>query len=259
MNIAIITGASSGLGREYARQLAQDDSIEEFWLVARREERLTALKEELAPKACRLFPLDLTEPDSFTRIEKQLAANTGLEVRGLINAAGFGRIGSCSEIDTATTAHLIDLNCRAAVTLTQLALPFMSAGSHILEICSCAAFQPIPFLTAYAASKAFLLSYSRALGQELAPQHIDVTAVCPYWIKDTEFITEARKTDRQGLFHSLPLASTQAEIAERSLRAARNHIKVCTPDAISFLHRIFASILPHSLLIQASELYRRLR
>ena len=71
MNIAIITGASSGLGREYARQLAQDDSIEEFWLIARREERLTALKEELAPKACRLFPLDLTEPDSFARIEIQ--------------------------------------------------------------------------------------------------------------------------------------------------------------------------------------------
>ena len=256
MNIAIITGASSGLGREYARLLSNEPDLDELWLIARRQPRLERLQEEL-PATCRLIPCDLTAESSLTLIQQQLAAVAAPEIRWLINAAGFGRIGRCTGNDRVTSARLIALNCRAAVSLTQAALPFMAAGSHIMEICSCAAFQPIPYLAAYAASKAFLLSYSRALGAELAPQHIEVTAVCPYWVRDTEFITHAIESDHSGIFQGFPLTCSQTEVAERSLRAARNHVKVCTPDMVSFLHRIAASIFPHSWLLYISEFYRR--
>ena len=257
MNIAIITGASSGLGREYARLLAAESGLDELWLIARRQDRLEKLKAEL-PLPSRLLVCDLTDTAVFTAIQQQLMAVKGIEIRWLINAAGFGRIGTCAEIGVETTGRMIDLNCRAAVAMTQLAIPFMSAGAHILEICSCAAFQPIPYLTAYAASKAFLLSYSRGLGRELAAQGIEITAVCPYWIRDTEFITRAIETDHSGIFQGFPLACTQHEVASRSLRTARNHIMVCTPDMVSFLHRILTSCIPHSWLIHLSELYRRL-
>lgn len=257
MNIAIITGASSGLGREYARLLAADTQIDELWLIARRAERLLALQEELLPRTCQVITCDLTRNEALAAIAKRLTETTGIHIQWLINAAGFGRIGSCQEIGTDDSARLIDLNCRAAVALTQLSLPYMHAGSHILEICSCAAFQPIPYLAVYAASKAFLLSYSRALGQELSQQQISVTAVCPYWIKDTEFIATARKTDRHHLFRQFPFACTQTKIARRSLKAARQGQKICTPDAISLLDRIISTLIPHCILLHASKLYRR--
>lgn len=256
MNIAIITGASSGLGREYARLLAAEEALDELWLIARRRDHLESLAQELSPVPCRIFSCDLTQETVFPAIQQQLAQSAGLEVRWLINAAGFGLIGISSDINLMDLSRMVDLNCRAAMSMTQLALPFMSAGSHILQICSCAAFQPIPYLAVYAATKSFLLSYSRALSAELRPQGIGVTAVCPYWIRDTEFISQAIRTDKTGLFHGFPFACTKHETALRSLRAARSHIEVCTPDLISFLHRILTSILPHSMLVHLSKIYR---
>ena len=100
--------------------------------------------------------------------------------------------------------------------------------------------------------------FTEQVRPELAAQGIEITAVCPYWIRDTEFITRAIETDHSGIFQGFPLACTQHEVASRSLRAARNHIRVCTPDMVSFLHRILTSCIPHSWLIHLSELYRRL-
>jgi len=256
LNIAIITGASSGLGRDYAGLLDQE-GLDEIWLIARRENRLKAIANSLQTP-CRTLPLDLTRLESLGEIEKALAENRDMEVRWLICAAGFGRIGSTTDIPITDTLRMIDLNARAAVGVTQLVIPFMSQGSHILEIVSCSAFQPIPGLNIYAATKAFLLRYSRALGAELASQGIQVTAVCPYWIKDTEFIPQARQSDKSGLFTSFPLACTSEVVARRSLRAAKNGITVCTPDVISFLHRILCSLLPHRFLMSASRIFHHL-
>lgn len=256
MNIAIITGASSGLGRAYAR-LLDEEQLDELWLVARREDRLQALAHELTTP-CRVFARDLTADDVLTGLQARLGERRDTEVRWLINAAGYGRIGYTTDIPLTDQLKLIDLNVKAAVALTQLVLPFMSAGSHILEIASCAGFQPIPGLNLYAASKAFLLRYSRGLAYELVPQGIQVTAVCPYWIKDTEFIGVAQQTDTRHLFTGFPLASTAAQVAHRSLRAAKNGITVCTPDVMSFLHRICCTLLPHRFLMAASVLFHKL-
>ncbi|MCI7330546.1 MAG: SDR family NAD(P)-dependent oxidoreductase [Selenomonadaceae bacterium] len=256
MNIAIITGASSGLGRAYAR-LLDAEYLDEIWLIARREERLQELAQELRT-SCRIFACDLTQPGVPAILQASLGERPDTEVRWLINAAGFGRLGYTTEIPLAEQLAMIDLNVKATVALTQLAIPFMSAGSHIMEIVSCSAFQPIPGLNVYAATKAFLLRYSRALGAELAPQGIIVTAVCPYWIRDTEFIPLASATDAHHLFRGFPLATTCEEVARRSLRAAKNNIAVCTPDAISFLHRILSTIIPHKLLMAASTIFHGL-
>lgn len=256
MKIAIVTGASSGLGREYAR-LLDKEGLDVIWLVARRQERLQEVAKELQTK-CKIVPLDLTKMASLEKLQQLLAEGDSIKICWLVNAAGFGRIGLAEEIGYETTARLIDLNCRAAAVLTEICLPYCQKGSHIIEVASCAAFQPIPYLTAYAASKAFLLSYSRALNEELRPRAIHVTAVCPYWIRDTEFIKNARQSDAHHIFQGFPLACTQKQVAERSFRAAKHKQAICTPDIVSKLHRLLTAIVPTCILVKASNWYRML-
>ena len=256
MEIAIITGASSGLGTWYAR-LLDNEGRDEIWLVARREKRLATIAQLLTTRT-RILACDLTDPSSIAGLAHLLAETEQPEVRWLINAAGFGRISSCAELPADDAARLVDLNCRAAVLPTGAALPFMGAGSHIMNICSCAAFQPLPSLALYAATKAFLLSYTRALSSELAPQGILVTAVCPYWIRDTEFITHAEQTDTARALRHFPFACAAETVARRSLRAAKNGIGVVTPDAVSLLHRVAAKCLPQGLLMHLVGLWHRL-
>ena len=256
MNIAIITGASSGLGAWYARQL-DAEHLDELWLIARREKRLQTLAGFLDTPV-RILALDLTDAAAAKAIEDELAASDAIEVRWLINCASFGRIGSFEDVPIATSCEMTELNCVAPMRLVAAALPFMSAGSCILNVASCAAFQPIPALGVYAATKAFLLSFSRALARDLAPQGIGVTAVCPYWIRDTEFITRAEETDTRGLFRDFPFATDAETVPRRSLRAAKNGIRVCTPDAVSFPDRLAAKLLPKDLLMSLMGLWHRL-
>ena len=255
MLIAIVTGASSGLGREYVRAL-DARKLDEIWVIARRKERLQTLAEE-TNTPLRILVCDLTEPAVFHAIEEELAKNHPI-VKYLINAAGFGKIGSFADISTEELCAMIDLNCRAAVAITQMTLPYIPPTGKILEICSCAAFQPIPFLNVYSASKAFLLRYSRALRTELAPRGIHVTAVCPYWVRDTEFIAHAKKTKNPSYLSTFPFPQECAEIVRRSLRGAENNVDVVTPGLVPFLHRILSSLLPHSLMMLGSRVFHRI-
>ena len=252
MLIAIVTGASSGLGREYVRALDARE-LDEIWVIARRRGRLQALAEE-TKTPLRILACDLTELAALQGIEEELAENHPI-VKYLICAAGFGKIGGFADIPTEELCAMIDLNCRAAVAVTQMALPYIPPTGRILEVCSCAAFQPIPFLNVYAASKSFLLRYSRALHAELAPRGIHVTAVCPYWIRDTEFIAKAKDTKNSDYIRSFPFPQERADVVRRSLRAAENNLEVVTPGILPFLHRMLAGILPHSLMMTASRLF----
>ena len=156
MEIAIVTGASSGLGREYAKLLDQE-GLDEIWLVARRRPQLETLAGELTTKS-RIYALDLTDRASFLTLQQALAA-CQVTVRYLIHAAGFGKMGPVAAVPAGILENMIDLNDRAAVSLVQAVLPYCHAGSHLVQICSCAAFLPIPELAVYAATKAFLLRY----------------------------------------------------------------------------------------------------
>ena len=167
MRIALITGASSGLGKEFIRQLRRE-KLDEIWAIARRKERLLELS-GLVPIPVRPISLDLTKPESIDTLER-LLAEAQPHIHILINAAGFGKIGNYREISRSDTDRMIDLNCRAAVDVTLLALPYMNKGDRILEICSTAAFQPFPYLNVYAATNPFLEpcdGYSRCLSRHV--------------------------------------------------------------------------------------------
>ncbi len=256
MNLAIITGASSGLGACYAEFL-DHEGLDELWLIARRKSRLELVASKLKTRT-RILSLDLTQEDSFQEIQEALMHVQEPEVRWLINCAGMGCLGKTTDIDMEMTETMISLNCTAPVHITQMLLPFMSAGSHIMNICSCAAFQPIPYLNIYAATKSFLLSYSRALSMEIKEQGISVTAVCPYWIKDTAFIPLAKTTDISHLIVHFPFASQKTLIAKRSFAAAKMGVQICTPDLVSLLHRIVSNFLPKSFMMWLSKILFRL-
>ncbi len=136
----------------------------------------------------------------------------------------------------------------------------MRAGDRIIEICSTSAFQPLQYLNVYAASKAFIYNYTRALRNELLPKGIAVTAVCPYWIKDTEVTGIAQNDGEDGRasgVRSFPLSTTAAKVVKRAMAASGAGFAVCTPDIVSFFHRIFAKILPRTVMLYIWDLLRR--
>ena len=256
--IAIITGASSGLGQEFVRQIDADpeESFDEIWVIARRRERLEALQEGVRVPI-RAIPLDLTLPASIDQISSLLAEENPF-VGLLINAAGFGKIGSYQDISRNDIDRMIDLNCRAAVDMTQAVLPFMGSGSRILEICSTAGFQPFQYLNVYAATKAFLYRYSRALRVEVMPRGISVTAVCPYWITDTEFIGTARKTQDSTYIRHFPFSTKRASVVSHALYDSKAGFAVSTPGVVCTLHRFFSKICPDTVMMGIWDLIRRI-
>ncbi len=191
MNIAVITGASSGMGREFARQLTQKETFDEVWIIARRKERLEELAKAL-PCPARILSMDLTQKESLTAYEELLKKEQPT-VSILINCSGFGKFGRYDQIPLQDCLDMIDLNCKALVAVTQLTLPYLGKGSRILQVDSLSAFQPVPYLNVYAATKGFVLRYSQALGAELKERGIQVMAFCPGWVK-TEFFDHAEAT-----------------------------------------------------------------
>lgn len=190
--IAVVTGASSGMGREFVRQLGQYVRVEEIWAIARRREALESLQKEVRIPVVPLC-LDLNREESFREYEDRLKAEKP-DVKLLVNAAGFGKFGAAWDIPVEDECRMIDLNCKALVVMTRLTVPYMAPGSHILELDSLSAFQPVPYITTYGATKAFVLSYSRAMNRELKEKGIRVMAMNPGWVK-TEFFRHATVTD----------------------------------------------------------------
>ena len=254
MQIAIVTGASSGLGRLYVYALNQE-GLDEIWVIARREKKLQDLAEKIETPL-RLLPLDLASIDSIEAIRQELSCTRPI-VKYLVNAAGIGYTGSTSEMHLQELCSLIDLNCRAAAAIVQVALPHIPPTGKILNICSCAAFHPIPYLNVYSATKSFLLSYSQALHEELLPQGIHVTAVCPYWISNTEFIEKIIQGSAPSGFTRFPFAQEAEDIVLRSLRGAKNNIAVVTPSLLASLHHLLSCLLPHELLMFFSNLIHK--
>ena len=186
--VAVITGASSGMGRRFAETLKEFCAVDEIWAIARRADRLEELK-KTAPYPVRPVALDLSSPDAPAALQALLEEEKPA-IRLLINASGFGKFEATDAVPLADNLNMIDLNCRAVAALCQICLPYMKSGSRIINIASVAAFQPIPYINIYGATKAFVLSYSRALNREVKPRGIRVMALCPFWTK-TEFFDRA--------------------------------------------------------------------
>ncbi len=188
MSIAVVTGASSGMGRDFVLALDRDYSFDEIWVIARRRERLEELGEKCRTKIVPIA-LDLSLPDSADEIAGLLKKGK-VRVGALVNAAGYGVFKAFEESSGEEMAGIVDVNDRALVSMTAAVLPFMDRGSFIINLASNSSHQPVPYMAVYAASKAFVLSFSLSLGVELKKRGIRVLAVCPGWIK-TEFFDRA--------------------------------------------------------------------
>lgn len=192
MNIAIVTGASSGMGKEFALKLDLCQNLDEIWLVALDQSGLDETAAQMRTPT-RTFAADLTKDgvDMLRGCLDEAKPN----VRWLIYASGFGKFGRYDEIPVEQSANMIRLNCESMVTVTEYCLPYMNAGAKIAEFSSVAAFQPTPYQNVYAATKAFVHSYARALNMELRPRKINVCAVCPFWTK-SKFFDRAGQTEK---------------------------------------------------------------
>ncbi len=253
--VSIITGASSGLGREFARQIDLLQESDELWLIARKEEALEEVGSALTTPF-RALEADLSTQEGISAVKAALEAEKPC-VRYLVNAAGFGKFGDWKTIEQEAVDSMIDLNCRGLVDMTRISLPFMARGSRIIQIASAAAFAPLPHMNVYAATKAFVLRYTRALRWELAGSGITATALCPTWVK-TGFEKVARESGGAHDVHHLLGAQKASTVVARALRANKAHFAVACASPQSFALRVIGKIVPDCLIMAGWEGIRRL-
>jgi len=234
--IAIVTGASGGIGKEFTRLLIKE-KVDEIWAVARNQEKLTTLKRELGDKIITISK-DLSQTEELISIGKMLEEQKPV-IAFLINNAGVAKMGNYDDFEVKEIENTIRINCSALTILCTLCIPYMKRESRILNISSASSFQPLPYLNLYAATKVFERAYSRALNIELKKKGISVTAVCPSWV-DTDLLVK----EVNGEKVKFPGIVSPEKVAVKALRDAKKgkDMSVCTLY-VKYLH-IMAKILP---------------
>lgn len=246
MGIAIITGASSGMGRDFVLELDSRFTFDEIWLIARRVDKLEAVAKELKNKA-KVISLDLEKIEDLEKYTNLLVEEKP-DVSFLVNSAGFGRFGNYQEVDCAVSLKMIDLNCKALVYMTMNTLPYMTKGSKIINLGSASSFFPLINLNAYAATKAYVVHYSNALHDELKERGISVTVVCPGWVK-TEFFDVAKNTENvHGPKQYKPMLDSK-KVVKRAVNAAMKGKKFSVYNWYTKFHRWGARFLPRWLML----------
>jgi len=248
MNTTLITGASSGIGEVFARKLAARGR--NVLLVARSEEKLITLCNELGRSnsiRAQYVALDLSKPESAAQLFAE-ATKRGLSVDMLINNAGFGSMGEYSKLDLARELNMIDLNIKSLVELTHRFLQPMIERKQgaIINVASTAAFQPVPFMATYAATKAFVLSFSEALWEENREYGISVIALCP-GVTDTNFFEAARG-------HKPPARASQTpeEVVDTALRGLAQRKSHIISGWSNFLMTQSERLVPRSLITRVA-------
>jgi short-subunit dehydrogenase len=247
MAIAVITGASSGLGHEFALQLDRA-GLDELWLIARRGERLEQLKAQLRTPA-HLIVADLSQPGDIAKIGVQLAERTP-SIRYLVNNAGFGKHGEFAELDLEAQLGMIDVNVRAVTHLSHLSLPYMQQGGSYIQVASSAGFGPLGSFAVYAATKAYVISLSVALSVELKERGVHSIAVCPGSV-ETEFFMVSRGN---GVARTKKLfakkASVQAVVAQALADASAHKALSIYGFGIKVAH-LLAHLMPRHMMAWA--------
>lgn len=245
--IAIVSGASSGMGRECVRQLVRMyPGLEEIWAVARRKDRLEELAAETAVPV-RIFPADLAKKKEYDDLRSALKKEKPA-VWFLVNAAGFGKIGLFAESGEADACGMATVNVVALTRLTHMALPYMPEGARVIQFASSAAFLPQPGFAVYAASKSYVLSLSRALDRELRDRKIRVTAVCPGPVK-TEFFDIAESTGNEIPFYKQIVMADPAAVVRKALKDSRAGREISVYSLPMQLFAGLCKVLPHGLIL----------
>ena len=246
MNTTLITGASSGIGAAFARKFAALGR--NVFLVARSEEKLITICNELGRMSgirAQYFALDLTQPDAPARLFEE-TKKRGLEIDTLVNNAGFGSMGYFDKLDLARELEMIQLNVAPVVDLTYrflLAMRERKQGT-IINVASTAGFQPVPFMATYAATKAFVLSFSEALWEENRHFGVHVMALCP-GVTETNFF-EAAKMDRPPMRGS----QTPEEVVETAIRGLKRKKSVIISGWVNRLTVFAERFFPRSVVVK---------
>ena len=244
MKIAVITGASSGIGREFVRRIDSADVYDEIWVIARRRERLEALAAE-TNAVLRILALDLTKEESIDTY-KSLLEKENPSVSVLVNCSGFGKFGAFADCSLEDYYDMIDLNVKALVAMTYVTLPYMAPGGQIYQIDSLSAFHPVPYINVYGATKAFVLSFSRALNAEVQDRGIRVMAVCPGWVR-TEFFDHAVNDDTIKYYNKFFEPEEVVKTAMKDMKKGKD-VSVC---GFPVKAQVFAAkLMPHKVVMR---------
>lgn len=252
MKIGIVTGASSGLGEEAVIQISKlYKNLDEIWVIARRTDRLEALQKKV-DKKLRVLSCDVTDAEDIKEF-KALLEERHPNIRILANVAGFGKVGTFDKISYKDNVGMVQVNCTALTAITYLCLPYMKARSRILQLASAAAFLPQADFAVYAATKSFVLSFSRGLNMELKDRGITVTAVCPGPV-DTEFFDVAY-SNQEGIQSFKKLFMVKKEdVVRKALFDARDGKEVSVYGVPMNMLRAVTKVIPHSLILNGRRL-----
>ena len=248
MSIAIITGASSGIGSEFARQLKKMAGIDEFWFIARRADRMEALRDELGVKA-KIITADLSVPEGIEAVRSALAEEKP-QVRFLVNAAGFGNFGSFEQLPESDVVKMIDLNDKALVLITHMTIPYMERGGRIIELGSGSCFTPLPNFNIYASSKIFVLHYTKALNYEIKKYGLRATCFCPGWV-ETEFLGKATARPNATVPKQMKPLLKCEDVVKRCVKASIKGKVMCVTNWYTKLQHLLFKTLPDNLLTNA--------
>jgi short-subunit dehydrogenase len=248
MNTTLITGASSGIGAAFARKFASLGR--NVFLVARSEDKLITICNELGRVSgtrAQYLVLDLTEPDAPARLFEE-TKKRGLEIDMLINNAGIGSMGYFSALDRERELEIVELNVRALVDLTHRFLVPMRQRKQgtIINVASTAGFQPVPFMATYAASKAFILSFSEALWEENRPFGVHVMALCP-GVTETNFFEAARMEHPP-----MRVSQTPEEVVATALRGLKRRKSSVISGWFNRLVAFAVRFFPRSLVLRVT-------
>ncbi len=248
MKTAIITGASSGIGTDFALEIDRTrQEIDELWIIARRKDRLEELAQRLS-KSVKVLSLDITSSEDLEKF-KALLDEEKPDISLLINNAGFGRLGNFKELSLDDSVGMIRLNCEALTVITRLCLPYMPRNSEIINSCSIASFAPNARMAVYSSTKAYVLSFSKALRYELKADKINVLAHCPGPM-DTEFLPVAGIAKGTSFtFDTLPRVNPKV-MAKKALVASKKGRGVYTNRLFYKFYRVMAKLLPHSIVMK---------
>lgn len=245
-SIAIVTGASGGLGKEFIKLLSAENEVEEIWAIARNEDKLAKIKNEFGKKV-RTVSMDLSDRSSYAAL-KQLLEESNVQVEYLINSAGFAKFCSYDDISLEESLNMIDLNVNAVVATGLICIPYMKEHSHIINIASQASFFPLPYQNIYSSTKAFVRNYTRALNVELKDKGIHTTAVCPGFIK-TDLLERAVIGAKKGTNNFFGIVTPDV-VAKKALKDAKKGKDISVYGLyVKFTH-LLSKIVPHKMMMK---------
>ena len=234
-SIALITGATGGLGMEFTRVINSYSDIDEIWAIGRNTEKLESIKS----KYQKVVPISADLSTDGAQVIKRKIEEEKPDIKLLINNAGIGYLGEYEKMGTEKILNFCEINCTAPATLISVALPYMHEGAGILNISSASSFQPNPYLALYSASKVFVKNLSRALYMELKPRKITVTAVCPGWI-DTDMLP--REKDGKQIKYTGIISAEK--VVQKALKDNRKGRDMSTPGWFSKYFRVYSKVTP---------------